>query len=164
MDLDIPLPPGGAIEYVDVNDVDDVVATVLMENFAVPYLYRDGTWTNINDLKPVGNMVELSTVTAINNDGTMVGIAEDGSAGWVLRLETTTDPSDTTPPVLALPTSFEVKATSRDGAVVFYVVTVSDDVDPNPMVQCILPSGSLFTIAINTVNCTATDASGTRRA
>lgn len=67
---------------------------------------------------------------------------------------------DTTPPVLNLPADMLVAPTSPSGAVVSYIVTATDLVDPNPVVSCQPPSGSIFPIGVTTVNCTATDASG----
>jgi virginiamycin B lyase len=67
---------------------------------------------------------------------------------------------DATPPVLVLPSSIVVNATGPGGAIVTYAATATDNVDPNPVVSCVRPSGSAFPIGTSTVNCTATDASG----
>ena len=67
---------------------------------------------------------------------------------------------DTAPPVLALPAAFEVVAESANGAIVSYAVTAVDDHDPNPVVRCVPPSGSLLPVGQTMVQCTATDASG----
>ena len=67
---------------------------------------------------------------------------------------------DNTPPVLTLPAQVIADATSPDGAVVNYVVTAEDDLDPNPTIDCDPASGSTFPIADNAVDCSATDASG----
>ena len=69
-------------------------------------------------------------------------------------------PPDSTPPLLALPDTITVEATSPSGAVVTYSVSATDDEDPNPTVSCTPPSGSTFPIGASTVTCAATDASG----
>jgi hypothetical protein len=67
---------------------------------------------------------------------------------------------DCAAPVLSVPDTLTVDATGPAGAVVSYSVTATDDVDPNPAVSCVPPSGSTFPIGTTTVICTATDASG----
>jgi hypothetical protein len=56
---------------------------------------------------------------------------------------------------LHLPPSIIVNATSPSGAVVPYVATATDAVDPNPVVDCAPPSGSSFSIRTTVVTCTA---------
>jgi hypothetical protein len=67
---------------------------------------------------------------------------------------------DATPPVLTLPATLTVEATSASGAAATYSVSATDDEDPNPTVSCTPPSGSTFPIGPSTVSCTATDATG----
>lgn len=67
--------------------------------------------------------------------------------------------TDTTPPVLTVPSDMAVDATSSAGAVVTFTATATDAVDPAPAVACLPPSGTLFPIGSNVVTCTATDAS-----
>lgn len=67
---------------------------------------------------------------------------------------------DTTNPTLTVPTNITVNSTSPSGAVVSYVVTATDAVDPHPAVNCTPTSGSTFPVGTTTVACTATDASG----
>jgi large repetitive protein len=66
--------------------------------------------------------------------------------------------TDTTPPVLSLPASFSVHATSAAGAPVTYTATASDVVDGNTPVNCSPASGATFADGNTTVNCSATDA------
>jgi hypothetical protein len=68
--------------------------------------------------------------------------------------------ADTTPPVLVVPANIAVDATSPSGAVVSYVATATDAIDPDPMVTCAPSSGSTFPVGTTAVTCTATDASG----
>ena len=65
-----------------------------------------------------------------------------------------------TPPVLHVPGTITVNATRPSGAIVTYVVTATDAVDPHPAMVCAPGSGTLFPIGTTTVSCTATNASG----
>lgn len=67
---------------------------------------------------------------------------------------------DGDPPVLVLPSSQTVNARSPAGAIVSYVVSADDAVDPSPVVSCAPASGSTFAIGAATVSCTASDAAG----
>jgi hypothetical protein len=67
---------------------------------------------------------------------------------------------DTTPPTITTPSNAAVDATSPDGALVSYSVTVTDDVDQNPSWSCTPASGSSFPTGDTTVSCTASDATG----
>ena len=57
-------------------------------------------------------------------------------------------------------TSGTLQAATSGGFDVFFVVTATDDTDPQPVVACVPPSGSTFAIGTTTVGCTARDASG----
>jgi hypothetical protein len=69
---------------------------------------------------------------------------------------------DTTPPSLAgVPASAAATTSNPAGAAVAYPApTTTDVVDPNPSVDCLPASGSVFPIGSSTVTCTATDATG----
>ena len=69
---------------------------------------------------------------------------------------------DTIPPEIKLPANQMIIATSADGAVATFVVSVTDNADPAPTVSCDPMSGSFFTIGETAVTCTAMDASGNR--
>jgi hypothetical protein len=66
---------------------------------------------------------------------------------------------DRTAPVLTLPTSITVSATSAAGAVVNYLATASDPDNTAAQLAftCTPASGSTFPIGTTTVNCTASD-------
>jgi uncharacterized delta-60 repeat protein len=64
---------------------------------------------------------------------------------------------DTTPPVLVVPAGLEENATSPTGAVVSFVASATDAVDPNPALACTPASGSVFPIGDTVVTCVATD-------
>lgn len=68
--------------------------------------------------------------------------------------------SDITPPVLSLPAAITVNATGPSGAIVNYTAMASDDRTVNPTIICNPSSGSVFSIGITTVTCTAADAAG----
>src|SRR2546425_10034581 len=67
---------------------------------------------------------------------------------------------DTTPPVVSVPASMIVDATSPIGAMLTFQVTSTDLVDSSPTVSCSPASGSTFALGPTTVSCTATDSSG----
>lgn len=67
---------------------------------------------------------------------------------------------DQTPPVITVPGNLLVTGTSMSGAVVNYVVSATDAIDPAPAIACAPTPGSLFGYGVTPVACTATDASG----
>jgi hypothetical protein len=70
---------------------------------------------------------------------------------------TVNPPPDATIPDIRVPRTVRVKATSRRGAVVTYVVRVSDPDDAISDFDCNHPSGARFPIGVTTVICTAVD-------
>jgi hypothetical protein len=68
---------------------------------------------------------------------------------------------DTTPPVLALPSS-PVYTATLSGIVVVYTATATDLVSGAVAISCTPPSGSLFPIGTTTVTCSASDTSGNK--
>jgi uncharacterized repeat protein (TIGR03803 family) len=67
---------------------------------------------------------------------------------------------DTGAPVLTLPASITVEATSPAGTVVSFTATADDIVDGARPVTCTPASGSTFPITTTTVSCSASDAQG----
>lgn len=67
---------------------------------------------------------------------------------------------DATPPILTVPSNITKEATSSAGAIVTFVASATDGVDPSPTVTCAPTSGSTFALGTTTVSCTAKDASG----
>ncbi len=67
-------------------------------------------------------------------------------------------------PTIKLPANITVPASTPaagpTGAVVTYTVTVTDPVDPSPVLACTPASGSTFALGATTVNCTATNVLG----
>lgn len=99
--------------------------------------------------------------TLTGGDGTKtVYVQLRDVAGNVSAAYSDTIVLDATPPVLTVPATITVNATSPSGAAVSYVVTATDAVDPNPTVSCAPASGSTFPVGMTAVACTATDAFG----
>ena len=65
---------------------------------------------------------------------------------------------DSTAPLLTLPGTITVDATSPHGTSVSYTSGATDNVDPNPTVTCSPGSGSTFPIGTTNVSCSSTDA------
>jgi hypothetical protein len=64
--------PSGYPELMDINNAGDIVVTIIQSG-RVPYLYKNGMWTNLNDLMPTGTGFTLQFAEAINNDGWIAG-------------------------------------------------------------------------------------------
>jgi len=80
------------------------------------------------------------------------------SAGFNVIFTLTDNQAPTfTPP---LPSPPPTEATGPGGAAVTWTIAATDNVDPNPTINCNPTSGSTFAIGTTTVNCRATDASG----
>ena len=71
-------------------------------------------------------------------------------------------PTDTTAPVLSLPATMRAEASSRDGAVVTFNATGTDDVDRKVTVTCTPSSGKVFALGSTPVLCEARDSAGNR--
>jgi probable HAF family extracellular repeat protein len=121
--VDLHAPAGQAF-FMDVNDAGDVVLTIVPPGggTTIPYLYRNGTWTNINTLLPAGAPIVLKTVTGINANGWMVGDAATtanpnaSGIGWLLippAATTTTVTSASNPSQFGTTATFT--ATVRNG-------------------------------------------------
>ena len=78
--------------------------------------------------------------------------------GYSLPTSTTT--TDTTPPVITVPSPITVQTQDSTGTTVRYTVSASDHRDGAITPSCTPASGSLFSIGITTVTCTARDTSG----
>ncbi len=68
--------------------------------------------------------------------------------------------TDTTPPVLSVPTGLTVEATTSAGAVVAFSATAVDAVDGSRPVNCAPISGATFALGTTIVSCNASDLSG----
>jgi hypothetical protein len=101
---------------------------------------------------PVGTTLPLGTSSV------QCSAADD--SGNVATATFTFTITDTAPPILTMPAPIVLAATSAAGAVATFAPTAADVIDPNPVIVCAPPSGSVFPAGVTTVSCTATDASG----
>jgi streptogramin lyase len=126
-------------------------------------VYRFDGYQWLLDASPIAGATGSSYTPTVANMGHMLSC--EATVTYTLFPVTVSATSasltvlDLTPPVLSLPASIVVDATSPAGATVSYTVTATDNVDPSPVVSCTPTSGSTFAIGTTTVNCTATDAS-----
>jgi YVTN family beta-propeller protein len=73
------------------------------------------------------------------------------------------DVVDTTSPVIMIPSSLNIRATSAGGAAVYFAASATDLVDGSLPAVCAPASGSIFPVGVTTVTCTAMDAHGNSR-
>jgi probable HAF family extracellular repeat protein len=76
---DLNAPEGQVLLHsLDINDLGDIVATISLaaDDFSglTPFLHRDGTWIDINNLIANTPGFRLDEVRAINNAGVIVGL------------------------------------------------------------------------------------------
>jgi probable HAF family extracellular repeat protein len=151
---------GGRFSYANaINDSGQVVGTAgttLNEGHA--FIRDGGVMVDLNDL--IGPGWVLIEATAINASGAIVGTGRINNETHAFLLTPSLPPTDTMPPVVTVPADFTVQSTDTQGAIVYYVVTATDDVDRNPTVACMPPSGSTFPVGTTTVQCIATDNTG----
>ena len=140
-----------------------------------------GGWQLMDDDgNATGLMMTLAQVAAANSGWTVIrvyltmGMGDSynvspgvGTVGWVdkatlggVTYDFVVTVPDTTPPTLVVPGDQTVEATSPAGAIVTFVATATDPLDPNPTVACDPASGGTFPIGTTTVSCTASDAAG----
>ena len=86
--------------------------------------------------------------------------AFQGSSGGSRDAFVTYVTFDTMPPTISVPSDTVLNATSPAGAIFSFTATATDSLDPNPVVACVLPSGSTFPIGTTVDSCSVTDASG----
>ena len=165
----------GAVSALDINDHSQVVGSVGLATD--PAVSRGFVWTLAEGMVLLPPLPGYASSEAwfVNNSGHVIGIScrtvdldRGGGSTSLCQFDNTratmwvvpvTD-DDVAPPTLFLPETIVVDGTSPAGATVTYVVSASDDVDPNPMVICSRLSGSVFPLLVTTVSCTATDAAG----
>ena len=114
--------------------------------------------TSVTDLTISHNNGGSGTVFTFCLAG--VGLFDVATMNFVASTCTST-PSDTTPPVVTVPSDITAEATSSSGAVVTFSVSATDETSPaNPAVTCDWPSGSTFPLGTTNVDCSATDDAG----
>ena len=115
-------------------------------------------FNGVDILGATGNTLTLTTVqwgSAGNYDCVVTNLL--GSVTSTVAVLTV---PDIVPPDLTCPGNLALKTGSPTGAVVTFSVLASDNKDASPTVVCAPPSGSLFPIGTNAVQCAAWDASG----
>ncbi|OLD41845.1 MAG: hypothetical protein AUI60_00365, partial [Thaumarchaeota archaeon 13_1_40CM_2_39_4] len=131
----------------------------------IPGLTTDATNKNIPGLP---NVIEIDhtylnsgTYTVTENTQQCAAGQDPNHAGdliGVFVFSPTT--SDTTSPILSVPSDFGVLPTSPEGSVVTFVATAADLDDAASTPVCDPSSGSTFAIGTTTVTCTSTDTHG----
>ena len=101
------------------------------------------------------NVVDVSTGTI---DASLPSVDNLHTLAFVVGF---TPSSDTTPPVVSVPSDITAEATSASGAVVNFSVSATDETSPaNPAVTCDWNSGDTFPLGTTSVTCSADDDAG----
>jgi X-Pro dipeptidyl-peptidase len=111
---------------------------------------------------PQFNAVSGTTGAVVTLDTRLSRIRLPIVGGYAAAVDAGALAAETVAPVLAgMPDDVAVETTSADGIAVTYTPpTATDNEDPNPVVTCAPPSGSVFAVGTTTVTCTARDAHG----
>jgi uncharacterized protein YjbI with pentapeptide repeats len=102
-----------------------------------------------------GDAFSLGTTTVSCTATDSVGNTSSGSFSVLIQ--------DTTAPTLSLPGDFLEEAANADGLAISFSATATDAVS-NPTVSCSANSGHIFPIGPTTVNCTASELTGSATA
>jgi hypothetical protein len=161
--------------YVDAggsDGCDATTATPAVFSINAPSVVSKSPTTNLSFTGcGIGNSqtVTFSSSTPSGSSGYTISasrvsgsVTSAGQAGFTLIVNSAPAPSDTTKPVLNLPSNITKEATGSSGAAVTYSADATDNVDGNIAANCLPVSGSTFAIATTTVNCSATDAAGNK--
>jgi hypothetical protein len=100
-----------------------------------------------NSLEHADNCPQIPNPDQTDTDTDTIGDACDAT------------PRGTVPPTITV-TGLTADATGPNGALVNYIATATDDLDPDPTPVCTPAAGSLFAIGSSALACSATDASG----
>jgi hypothetical protein len=84
----------------------------------------------------------------------------NASSGDFNVIVTFTVTDDQPPTFTSVPSDSTTEATGPGGAAVSWTIAATDNVDPNPTVNCDHTSGSTFPVGTTPVDCTATDSAG----
>ena len=108
-----------------------------------------------------GQPVPASSSTTLFGYGTTtITCTSTDSHGNTAVINFTISVVDTVPPVVTVPGSVTLQATSPSGAVYSFTASALDNVDGARATVCTPASGSTFAIGTTTVTCSATDNSG----
>lgn len=135
--------PAGLPELLDINNSGDIVATISSPagGGQVPYLYRNGIWTNINDLMPSGIGFTLQVVEAINNKGWIVGAGTTAPNGTELLQGFVLIPPNSAPVATDDAISTQ-EDTATNGTL------SASDADGDPLTYSIVANGSKGTATV----------------
>jgi HYR domain len=101
-----------------------------------------------------------STTTLFGYGTTTITCTSTDSHGNTAVVNFTITVVDTLPPVVTVPGSVTLQATSPAGAVYTFSASATDNVDGTLTPSCTPVSGSTFPVGATTVTCTATDTAG----
>jgi hypothetical protein len=108
-----------------------------------------------------GSVAASSTSFTVSTEGvTTVTYHSRDNAGNTEADKTLVIKVDKTAPTVMAPANQLVEATSSSGAVVAFLASATDNLDPSPVVTAIPASGSTFALGTTTVTVTARDAAG----
>lgn len=117
--------------------------------------------TTVNQRINGGTWMPLGTYSFNAGTAGTVVIRNDGADGYVVADAVQfSNASDTTPPVLSLPSDLTTSATGPNGAQVTFTATAADAVSGAVPVSFSPASNSLFPLGTTTVTATATDQAG----
>jgi hypothetical protein len=117
------------------------------------------SWTVNDPESPVSSAQGCGNVT-VNNDTTGVSFTCTATSAGGTSSKTVSVKRDATAPKLTLPNDITAELSGPAGAVVNYVASAADNLDPNPAFGCAPAPGSNFASGTTAVNCTATDRAG----
>ena len=110
------------------------------------------TFQNVR-VRPTAALPLASGDITLSGNSSIVGVASGSSMGALTEVA-----SDTTPPVVTVPSNMTVEATAASGASASFSATALDAVDGAIVPTCVPASGSTFALGATSVNCSATDA------
>ena len=150
--VDTTAPSFGAAPSVTDSTTDPAGKAV---SYATPTATDLGQSLSVNCTPASGStfVIGSTQVDCSANDGR-------GNTGHVFFNVTVTLTDNQPPTFTSVPSDSTSEATGPGGAVVSWTIAATDNVDPNPTINCTPASGSTFAIGTTAVTCRATDASG----
>jgi hypothetical protein len=114
----------------------------------------DGTITPV--CTPASGTTFAIGTTAVNCTATDANLnSASGGFNVIVTLDDNQPPTFTT-----VPSDSTTEATGPGGAAVSWTIAATDNLDPNPTINCDHTSGSTFPVGTTPVDCTATDSAG----
>jgi len=124
---------------------------------------REGAFVKY-DVMAAGGEDSSATVSCLPESGSFfklgnnrVDCTASNKSGERATASFTVTVADDDAPVLSVPEPIQVRASSREGAVIEYKVTAADAVYGEVVPDCLPRSGTVFPIGVTNVSCTATD-------